>query len=404
MPQFQQAISHIKSFPAAFWVLICAVMINQLGNAAMVFLMLYLTVHLHFPLILAACAFGAFGLSMLLTGLFGGTLIDRFGGARMLVIVLIANGSFLLCFPLVKHFPGVVLMSIMWGFVYGMYRPASQTFVSFLTPVASHKLAFTVLRFAINLGMSIGPAVGGYLAVYSFSSVFLMNGLSNFFAATILFFGLRNTPWFNHQVINIKNRLEFSIKWLKRDALLRWLILGLIPVELVFFQHESTLSIFLTQDLKMPASFYGLLFTLNTLIIVFFELLLNILILSWSPRLSLSIGTIFITLGFSGLTFASMKWQILILAVLWTIGEMILFPASSTYIAEIAPEDRRGSYMGIYSASANAGLFIGPLAGSFIMNQFSSVSLWIACAIWGIISLLIFVLMPYKPVRDGNQS
>jgi MFS family permease len=396
MPQFQQAIAHIKSFPTAFWILISAVVINQMGNAAMVFLILYLTVQLHFSVIVASYVFAAFGISMLLTRLLGGTLIDRFGGARMMISVLLLNGFILLSFPLLQHLVPVMVMSIMWGFVYGLYQPAGQTFVAILTPQNMHKLAFTVYRFAINLGMSIGPAIGGYLAMHSFPSVFMMNGISNIFACIMLFVGLKNTPWFNQKASIIDSKLEFSLKWLKRDPLLLWLVIGLIPVELVFFQHESTLSIFLTRDLQWPASFYGLLFTLNTLLIVFFELALNILILSWSPRLSLMTGTVFITIGFAGLFFVSMKWHVLVLAVLWTIGEMILFPASSSYVADISPPGRRGSYMGIYSACSSIGLFLGPLLGAVIMHHFSSSSLWIACAIWGVMSFLIFGLMPYR--------
>ena len=396
MTIFRQTYAQIKLFPSVFWILITAVFINQLGNAAFVFLVLYLTKHLHFSVMQATYCFAISGVSMFLTGLLGGTLIDRFGSVRMMVNILILNGITLICFPLLQHFYSVFMMCIVWGCIFGLYRPAGQTFVSLLAPLGFLKIAFTVYRLALNLGMSIGPAIAGYLALHSFPAIFRMNGLSNILAAIILFVGFKNSSWMNYTP-TLEHQFEFSLKWLKRDALLRWFILGLIPTKRVFFKHETTLAVFLARDLHFSSGFYGLLFTVNTLMIVFLELPLNVAMLSWRARNSLFWGSFFITLGFLGFYFAYLKWHIILLTMCWTIGEMILFPATSTYISDLSPEGRRGSYMSIYSASSNMGIFFGPLVGGIIMEQFSSHALWLSCGLWGMMTLMIFAYMPMLP-------
>ncbi len=170
---------------------------------------------------------------------------------------------------------------------------------------------------------------------------------------------------------------------------------------MIFFQGESTLAVFLNRDLGFPLSFYGLLFTLNTLMIVFFELILNVATMNWPYRINFMLGSFFITAGFAGNMFATEKWHIILLSILWTLGEMVLFPSASSYIADIAPEKHRGSYMSIWTTCSNLGLFLGPWAGAFIMEKIGASGLWMACGMWGMLSVIMFW---YTPEPKSIQS
>ena len=57
------------------------------------------------------------------------------------------------------------------------FRPASLSVLTDLVPPEQRKAAFAANRLAINLGMSVGPAVGGYLAEISFPAIFRVNGV-----------------------------------------------------------------------------------------------------------------------------------------------------------------------------------------------------------------------------------
>ncbi|MDX1901781.1 MAG: MFS transporter [Gammaproteobacteria bacterium] len=388
MNLYRETFSHIKSFPTVFWIVISATLINQIGNMAFVFLVVYTTQHLGWTLMQGSLAFALFSVSMLVSGLVAGSLIDYIGAARMMSGAVFANGLTLLIFPLIHQYDMLLAMCLIWGFFYGAYRPASQTLVSHLSRPGLHKITFSVYRLVLNLGMSIGPAIGGYLAVHSFPAIFIVNGISNILAGIILFVGLGST-WMHYRAAEDHKKI-ISIKWLKYDPALRLFVIAMIPVSMVFFQHESTLPVFLKQDLHLPLSFYGWLFTINTLMIVFFELILNVATLNWSYRVNFILGTFFIALGFFGMAFATTGAHIIFLTILWTIGEMILYPASSSYIADIAPAERRGSYMGIYSTCSNLGMLLGPASGAVVMQYFGGDALWIACGIWGCISIITF--------------
>jgi len=389
MNLFRRAILHIRDLPSAFWTVIIATLMNQLGNMAFVFLVLYLSQKLNFSLPQASFAFAVFSASMLITGLIGGSLIDRVGAAKIMMGALLTNGIILLSFPFIHSYIPILFLCFLWGMTYGLYRPASQTLVSHLSSPGMHKITFSVYRLAINLGMSLGPAIGGYLALHSFASIFIANGCANILASLILFFGLTGSSWLHYKPAR-NEHYEFSLKWVKHDAGLRIFLLGLIPVTMIFFQHESTLAVFLNRDMHLSLSFYGWLFTINTLMIVFFELPLNMATLNWPYRINFILGSIFISLGFAGLLFAYNAYHIIALTMTWTLGEMILFPAASSYIAEIAPEAQRGSYVSLMSASSNLGLLLGPWCGAVVMAHLGANGLWTICGFWGVISIIIF--------------
>jgi MFS family permease len=402
MGRIHQTFSHIKSLPSAFWVVIAATLMNQIGNMAMVFLVLYLNQHMGFSLSQASFAFAAFSASMLITGLFSGNLIDRIGAVRIMPASLFLNGIVLLLFPLIHGYATLIFLCLAWGFAFGLYRPASQTFVSELSTTGMHKITFSVFRLVLNLGMSIGPAIGGYLATHSFAAIFLANGFANLLASAILIAGLARSTWFKPNK-NLSYQRVLGIRWLKSDRALRLFVISMVPITMIFFQHESTLAVFLKQDLSLPISFYGLLFTLNTLIIVFCELPLNIATMHWPYRMNFMLGSLFITAGFAGLYVASTAWHVVLLTVIWTVGEMILFPSASSYIADIAPEAHRGSYMSVYASCSNLGMLFGPWGGAIVMEQFGADGLWLACGLWGIISVVMFNSMhePGKLVTEA---
>lgn len=364
--------------------------LNQIGNMAFIFLILYTTQYLGFSLAQSSLIFVSFSGSMLLAGLLGGVLIDRIGSVKIMISTLIGNGIILLIFPSIHNYYICILSCLIWGCVSGLYRPASQTLISHLSPPSLYKVTFSIYRLSLNLGMSIGPAIGGYIAMHSFPLIFSLNGLINLLASLILIIGFYKSTWLKFKESHQPKKI-LAFKYLKYDPVLRKFVLGLIPVLMIFFQHQSTLSIFVHDNLNLPLSFYGFIFTVNTLIIVFFELILTVSIINWPYRFNFILGSSLIIIGFAGLYFATLEWHILLLVVSWTFGEMILFPSASSYIAEIAPVAQRGVYMSMYSTSSNIGMLLGPWGGAMIMQHFGNKNLWLACGIWGMISILIFI-------------
>jgi MFS family permease len=149
--------------------------------------------------------------------------------------------------------------------------------------------------------------------------------------------------------------------------------------------------LYLVGELHYRESFYGMLFVINTAIIVAIEVPLNIGMAHWPARRTVPLAITLIAIGFGALAFARTPIPIAMTVVIWTFGEMILFPSGTAYVAELAPSGRTGEYMGAFSASLSLALIIGPWAGAFTLDRFGAVVTWVGAFVVGMIGAVLFL-------------
>jgi MFS family permease len=375
--------SDLAGLPRDSWLLALATLVNRAGTMVIPFLALHFTRNLGFSAGQAGSALAVYGIVSLLTSPFAGRLADRVGSQRILKVSLFLGGLGFWVLPLLRTMPQVLVGMAVLSAVSEAMRPATLALVSDLAPPELRRQAYALNRLAINLGMSVGPAAGGFLAAHSFQMLFWVDGATSIAAATVLLlFPLRVGP------VEAHAGGAPSLGAIA-DRRLRYVILCLLPVILVFFQHEGAMPVWMVEQLGMPTQVFGLIFTVNTLLIVFLEVRLNGLTAHWSPARALSVGSALCTVGFGALAFLTSYWGILLTVVIWTFGEMILFPASATYISELAPPARRGEYMGFYSMTFGIGFTIGPWAGLNILEAAGARTLWLTCFVVGTLSTLL---------------
>lgn len=79
--------------------------------------------------------------------------------------------------------------------------------------------------------------------------------------------------------------------------------------------------------------------------------------------------------------------------IIITIGEMIIVPTGSAYVANIAPEHMRGRYMGIYSLTWSLSIGIGPLLGGIMSDNVGPSATWIGGFVFGLTSMAMFFVI-----------
>jgi len=365
----------LSALPRAIWIHFTATLVNRMGTMVVPFLVLYLTRHLGFSAEHAGATLGLYGVTALCASPFLGRLADRLGHVRLMKASLLSGGLVMLGYPLVHSPAGVVLATIALAAATEAFRPASLSVLTDLAPPEQRRAAFAVNRLAINLGMSIGPAVGGYLAEVSFPSIFRVDGATSLAAFAVLALtGFAVTehagPASSGAADGPGSRPGY------RDGQLIFFLAACVPLAAVFFQHEGALPLDVVRDLRLPPSAFGWMFTINTMLIVLFEIRLNFATSHWPHRRSLFAGGMFIAAGFGAMAFCTTPLAIAGTVVVWTIGEMILLPSMSNFVAELAPADRRGEYMGLYSMSWAIAFAIGPWLGTLVLERCGRVALW----------------------------
>ena len=403
----------LKNLPREIWILCAATLVNRSGTMVLSFLVLYITATLGVSPARAALALTVYGVAALLAMPFAGHLADRVGPLPIMKASLFLTGAVLLLFPLAKNYAAILAMTFGFAVLNESVRPANLSMVSSMVAPAQRKAAFALNRLAANLGMSVGPAVGGILAVYSFRWLFLVDGATSVLAGAVLALA----PWRNMSQIksqepqwddaaDLGREIEAdSVTPLAalhpaadlqafRNRRMLYFLAALIPVQLVFFQFSSTLPLFLVHNLHFSESIYGTIFTVNTLLIVALEVPLNNAMADWSHRRTLTLGALLYAVGFGsyalvGITPFGKTAGVFAAVIVWTFGEMIMMPGSSAYAAEIAPPERRGEYMGLYTMSFNIGFSLGPFLGASLLERWGPTVAWGAAFVSGCISALM---------------
>ena len=365
----------LGALPRKIWIHFAATLVNRMGTMAIPFLVLYLTKDVGFTAEHAGLALSLYGFGSLCVSPFLGKLADSVGHVRMMKVSLVSSGLVLLAYPLARSPGQIIVATLALAVTTEAFRPASLSVLTDLAPPEQRKAAFAVNRLAVNLGMSIGPAIGGYLAEINFPAIFRVNGSTTLLAFTVL-----TMTGFKVAEHALTAGSDGSAAKRSRPAYKDLQLLGFlaacVPLAAVFFQHEGALPLDVVRDLGLPASFFGWMFTINTMIIVLFEVRLNLATSHWPHRKSLFFGGLFIAAGFGSMAFCRTGPMIAGTGVVWTIGEMLLLPSMSNFVAELAPVDRRGEYMGLYSMAWGIAFAIGPWLGTFTLQRYGHVALW----------------------------
>lgn len=390
--------AQMRVMPRDVWVLFITALINRLGTMVLPFLVLYLTRELQFSVSQSGLIIALYGVGAMVTAPLSGMLCDRFGAGKILKLSLVLSSICLFIFPLFTSLGSVFALTILLAITTEMFRPASATLITTSVQPQQRKMAYALYRQAISIGLSIGPAVGGFLAGVSFFYIFLVDGLTSLAGGVIAILAMpsRSGAPAKGEVEPVPGQADPSLRvW--KDLHFIYYLIALLPILITFFQHLSTMPLYMVRNLKLSEAAYGLSFTFNTVLVILFEVPLNFYTSHWSFRRALPLGALLIGLGFGCLMFARDFWSVLATVFIWSVGEMMFLPGTAAYVAEIAPPNRQGQYMGFYTMAFSVAFTIGPWFGTFLMEKYGSTFLWIFMFFLGVISTFMLLKIHRHP-------
>ncbi len=387
--------SGLKEIPRNIWILAAASLINRSGTMVLPFMSLYAVTELKVSAGNAGLVLAAYGMGAFVSAPFTGKLSDRFGSVRLMTISLFAAGIFLIGYSFVTNFYIFLLMSFFWAIIAEAFRPASMSFVSTEAPADRRKTAFALYRLALNLGMSVGPLIGGLLSTINFHLLFYVDGITSIAAAIFLLFSHLNETTVKSSLSKEDDKAPgedfYKSTSVFKNRKFVFLLLAIIPVVIVFFQFIGAMPLFIVDELGFSRATFGIMISINTLLIIFIEVPLNDAMRNWADWKALMLGALFSGFGFGLLSVFHTIYGIILSIVFWTFGEMIFFPAANDYVSEISPEKRRGEYMGYFQMTFSFAFIIGPWMGTEVLENFGSFTLWVGCLVFGLISALMML-------------
>ena len=387
----------LRHLPRPVWIVSAAQLVNRAGTMVLSFLVLYLTHEIGFSAEKAGFILFLYGAGAIVTAPLAGRLSDRWGAVPVMRASLFCSAALLFLYPVARSLPVIAVVTIVLAMLNEAFRPAAMAFFGESVEALRRKSAFALYRLAINLGMSIGPAIGGVLATISFRYLFLVDGATSLAAALVLSaaslpsrsLGAHATP----AQLTTATRLRLSTA-AHADPRFLFFLAGVLPVTVIFFQHISSMPLFIVRDLGLSPSTFGLLFSLNCLLIVVLEIPLNAATAHWPHRQTLALGAVLSGAGFGAMAFARDFWSLAATVAIWTFGEMLFFPASAAYATDIAPDSRRGEYSGLYTMVFSVAFAIGPWAGTIVLQRLGARILWGSTFVLGLVAAAMFLRLP----------
>ena len=388
----------LGALPREVWLLCLVILVNRAGTMVLPFLTLYLTIDKRLSISTAGLTLTVYGLGAIIVAPLAGRLSDRIGGLRIIKLSLFFSGLILFIFPFANSLITIIAITGLWAIASEAFRPPSMSLIGEFAGAAQRKAAFALCRLAINLGMSIGPVIGGLLATYSFKFLFYVDGATTLFACLLVTLlpwrmNLQRDPATESGMIesHAPEPAGDAPRYLNVITNRRFIyfLVAIFPLELVFFQQMAAMPLFLVRELHMSEAGYGMLFAINSLIIIFLEVPLNLAMVNWPHRLSLALGAFLVGAGFGALIFVNSALGAAVTVVIWTFGEMIVLPASSAYVSDIAPPAQSGAYMGLYTMGFSVAFTFAPILGTQTMERFGPSVLWVGAFCCGCITAVM---------------
>lgn len=365
----------LRGLPRDVWVLCAATLVNRLGSMAGPFLALYATQDLGLSEARAGLLVGAFGVGMIASAPLGGLLADRFGARRIFLASLLGGGVLMAVFPFLRGLPAVMAGAFAWALVAEAGRPAGMTLLTHLTSPGDHRRATAAYRLAINLGMSVGPPLGGVLATVSFLTLFAADAVTSIAAGVAVSLLLSATAESGGDAS--APRPSLAAAW--QDRRFVAFVVGFAAIWGAFTLQFGPLSVHLVEGLGRTPRTYGAVIALNTLLIVACEVPLLARLRAMSTARLIGIGGVLTAVGLALIALDVLPAIVAGVAV-GAFGEMCAMGAAMPFVAGIAPEGRRGAYMGVYSLATNVAMAAGQSVGTAALGAVPAPVLWLAGA------------------------
>ncbi len=385
-----------KEYPSAFKVLVLASFIDMLGGfLLMPFFAIYITSRFGVGIIEVGFLFAVWAAGAIFGGVIGGALADKYGRRAMLLIGLLVSGVGSIFMGLVDDLNVFFILAAILGLMGNLGGPARQAMVVDLLPEEKQAEGFGIFRIAMNLAATGGPILGGFLASQSYMWLFLSDAVSSLITAVIVFVVIPET-----KPEKPEDKPEESVmrtiagykEVLKDGVYILFLSVSAIMV-IVYMQMNSTLSVFLLNVHGFPLQSFGLLLSMNALMVVLFQFWIAKRISKYAPMKVIAIGTLFYVVGFGMYGFISAVYLFFIAMIIITIGEMIVTPIQQTVVAKFAPEDKRGRYMAMFGFHWAIPNLFGVLLAGLVWDNIGPNWVWYFAGILSFISVVGFWLL-----------
>lgn len=394
---FQRARTVYQEFPGNYWTLMGGVFIDHLGSAMMFpFFAIYITEKFQVGMTVVGSVFALYSISAFLGSAVSGALSDKFGRRSMIIFGLLASALSSLAIPFIADLTVFYFVTVVVGLLGSLGHPALQAMIADLLPEDKRAEGYGIHRVVFNLSTAIGPAIGGILAAISYPLLFYIDAVTSVIMAGILFYKLPETKpdLAEGEVEETLGESMGGYRRVFKDTIFMSFIAVSILMVLVYFQMNSTLSVYLRDVHAISLQQFGGIISLNAAMVVVMQFWITRRLAGQQPMIMMAVGMALYAVGFGLYGFIGGSYVLamaVVAMIIITIGEMIIAPFQQVVVAKLAPEQMRGRYMAVYGISWGVPTAFAPLLAGIIMDQYDPRWVWYSVGIIGLVAVAGFL-------------
>jgi len=332
-----------------------------------------------------------YGIGSVIGSYLGGWLTDRMNYFTIMLWSLIGCGSILLLMLFATSPLAISAIIFSYPLVGDMFRPANSTAIANYSSPENRTRSVSLVRLAVNLGFSVGPAIGGFVALYlGYKWLFVLDAMTSFAAAGMLFIYLPKHPpqrkVAKHEADHVRSASAY------KDVRYLFFTLLVALYGTLFFQLFSSIPQYFSKVLHYSEDTIGILLALNGAIVVAVEMPL-MLKLEKTKRIFryIIIGTLCLPIAFGILLLGESAIIFsLLYTVFITLSEVFAMPFMMNYALSRGPADRQGQYAALYSMGFGISTIIAPAVGLGIADRYGFNTLFVVLIAGSLLLAMLF--------------
>lgn len=389
---FYRYIGAFRGLSAPSWFLALVMFVNRVGAMVIPFLGIYMTDHLHFSLEQTGLVLSCFGLGALSGSVIGGKLTDIKGHFSIQFASLVLAAPMFFILPELTTPVSVSIGVFILSLISETFRPANSVSIAHYAKPQNITRALSLNRMALNLGFSIGPAMGGLLAAVSYNLLFYGNGITVFAAGLIFYWYFRNRKGHSRAPVT-ETQTPDPEPGISPYRDVPYLVFSLLIALycVCFYQLLSTLPLYYKQIYSMSDAQVGLLLAFNGGVVF----LLEMLFVDIAERKLSSMQTIVLGCFLVGLSFLILPlgagygtWVLYLSMFVLSVSEILAMPFMASVALLRASKKTQGAFMGLNGLAFSSAHIFSPYLGTQTVAHFDFNTLWYLLGILGLLSAI----------------
>lgn len=395
--------SSFKGLSKEVWWLALITFINRAGTMVLPFLSLYLNKYLEFSLGQVGWIMSAFGVGSVIGSWLGGKLTDKLGFRGIMFWSLFITAFLFVGLQYITSFAGFCLGITATMIVADTFRPAMFVSLKAYSTEATRTRSLTLIRLAINLGFSMGPALGGLIITYlNYQGLFWVDGITCLIAALLLLEVLPKTQ--QESLSHEENSDEVTGVFADKTYVIFWGMIFLMAF--IFMQLFTTLPLYYKEVHHLSESEIGWLLSLNGFLIFLLEMPLvhRLENNGWNQLKIIAWSLVLMSLTYLILNLSAWKGILVISIIFITLGEMLAFPFTNAFAMKRAPQGKEGIYMAWYTMAFSIAHILSAKTGMEIIDREGYAANWYLMTLLGALAIVLCLWLMQRQKREKSQN